>query len=577
MRLFWRLISLLGPFAWEVLLAAGLASGTVLASVGLLGASAWLISTAALHPSIAALQVAIVGVRFFGILRGLLRYLERLVSHSVNFRLVSQLRTWLFGQLERLVPANVQLDSQADLLQRLSRDMDTLDQFYVRSVSPLATAALLTLIMSLWFTRLSPVLGLICAIAMLLGSLTGPGFIFAANRGLGRGVVSSELELQTKVQEVLGGMSEQLLMGGQAEMIKDALRRSEELENQRSSIQRNAAVGYHLSEWVGRMGMLALLVAGIPLVRGGQLDGVLLSVVVIGFMAGYEAIMGLPAMAQYLSESLESACRVFELGDRKPSVTQAARPKMPETGNQLQFHKVSFGYGAAGEVIHGLSQELTAGARIAVTGPNGSGKTTFASLAARFLDPRKGIICLNGQDLRGIDLPSLRKRLVYSPQPACLLSGSIRDNLLLGNPRVEESELARVAEELDLCFPKENVTALDRQTGSQGNALSGGERQRVLTGAALLHPGGVVVLDEPLSHLDYENARRVMRVIERRTRGRTLIVVSHDLGLLDWVDQIIVLRDGRIEEKGSFSELAGGSGWFSAALAEERGRLRDDR
>jgi len=367
----------------RVLLAAGLASGTVLASVGLLGASAWLISTAALHPSIAALQVAIVGVRFFGILRGLLRYLERLVSHSVNFRLVSQLRTWLFGQLERLVPANVQ-----DLLQRLSRDMDTLDQFYVRSVSPLATAALLTLIMSLWFTRLSPVLGLI-------------------NRGLGRGVVSSELELQTKVQEVLGGMSEQLLMGGQAEMIKDALRRSEELENQRSSIQRNAAVGYHLSEWVGRMGMLALLVAGIPLVRGGQLDGVLLSVVVIGFMAGYEAIMGLPAMAQYLSESLESACRVFELGDRKPSVTQAARPKMPETGNQLQFHKVSFGYGAAGEVIHGLSQELTAGARIAVTGPNGSGKTTFASLAARFLDPRKGIICLNGQDLRGIDLPSL--------------------------------------------------------------------------------------------------------------------------------------------------------------------------
>src|SRR3989337_2029143 len=142
MKTTWQLRQFLKPFSGWVLLSIFLSTATIASGIGLLGTSAYLISRAALHPSIAVLQVAIVGVRFFGISRGVFRYLERLTSHSVNFRLLARLRAWLYRTIEPLAPAKLQDFSSGDLLNRVLADADTLENFYVRVVAPYASAGL---------------------------------------------------------------------------------------------------------------------------------------------------------------------------------------------------------------------------------------------------------------------------------------------------------------------------------------------------------------------------------------------------------------------------------------------------
>ena len=150
MKAFLRLVGLLRPFTGEVLLSILLGTATVASGIGLLGTSAYLIASAALQPGIAPLQVAIVGVRFFGISRGVFRYLERLVSHSVNFRLLAQLRVWFYQAVEPLVPARLSAYQSGDLLNRAVADVETLQEFYVRLVAPPFVAVLVTLGMG-WF------------------------------------------------------------------------------------------------------------------------------------------------------------------------------------------------------------------------------------------------------------------------------------------------------------------------------------------------------------------------------------------------------------------------------------------
>src|SRR3972149_605898 len=149
----WLLLRFLKPFTGWVLLSVLLSPAPVASGIGLLGTSAYLISRAALQPSIAVLQVAIVGVRFFGLSRGIFRYLERLTAHSVNFRLLARLRTWLYRTIEPLAPARLQDFSSGDLLNRILTDVDTLENFYVRVVAPYAAAGLTIVGMGLFIAR----------------------------------------------------------------------------------------------------------------------------------------------------------------------------------------------------------------------------------------------------------------------------------------------------------------------------------------------------------------------------------------------------------------------------------------
>jgi ATP-binding cassette subfamily C protein CydC len=203
----------LRPYASWVALSAALGFLTVASGIGLMGTSAYLISAAALQPSIADLQVAIVGVRFFGISRGIFRYLERLTSHKTTFRLLTRLRSWFFEKLEPLAPARLAQERSGDLLARIVADMHSLEDFYVRGVGPLLTATLVALFLGIFLSRYHPGLSLALWFWLALAGLFIPYLAYRLARGSGDSMVSSRVALHNSLVDGIQGLSDLLAFG----------------------------------------------------------------------------------------------------------------------------------------------------------------------------------------------------------------------------------------------------------------------------------------------------------------------------------------------------------------------------
>jgi len=235
-----------------------------------------------------------------------------------------------------------------------------------------------------------------------------------------------------------------------------------------------------------------------------------------------------------------------------PTVGTASAPTEPS----VEFEGVTFGYDPARPVLKDVSFTVPARSMTALVGPSGAGKTTVTRLIARFWDTTAGTIRIGGKDIAALTPDDLMRQLSFVFQDVYLFSGTIRDNILLANPSATEDELARVVrlarvDEMALRLP----AGLDTHVGEGGFALSGGERQRVSIARALLKDAPIVLLDEATAALDPENEALIQEALSALTADRTLIVVAHRLQTIASADQILVLEDGGIAERGTHDEL----------------------
>jgi ATP-binding cassette subfamily B protein/subfamily B ATP-binding cassette protein MsbA len=231
---------------------------------------------------------------------------------------------------------------------------------------------------------------------------------------------------------------------------------------------------------------------------------------------------------------------------------------------EIEFDNVVFGYDAARPVLKGVSFSARPGETIAIVGPSGAGKTTMASLAARFYDPLGGTIRIDGTDIRDLTLASLRGNIAMVLQPPLVLAGTVRSNIALGRPSASDRQIERAASlaRLDGLIGRLPLR-LDEVVGQGGHALSEGESQRVTIARAVLKDAPMLIMDEPTSALDTETESMVLEAVRELMRGRTTLVIAHRLSTIQNADQILVLRDGVIAERGSFAELLSQRGFFS--------------
>jgi ATP-binding cassette subfamily C protein CydC len=215
-----RLIELAAPFRWWMALSALLGFATIGSSIGLMATAAWIIASAALHPSIAELQVAIVGVRFFGITRGVFRYLERYVSHQTTFRLLARLRVWFYESLEPLAPARLMQYRSGDLLARSVTDIDTLENFYLRAVVPPAVALLVGLMMWVFFAAYDFRLAFALAACLVLAGAVVPLLIRTLSRQAGRDLVQARAELNAALVDGVQGMADLVAYGQEERQLR---------------------------------------------------------------------------------------------------------------------------------------------------------------------------------------------------------------------------------------------------------------------------------------------------------------------------------------------------------------------
>src|SRR5215213_135536 len=487
--IFWRLLFFLdGSWNW-VALSVLLSTLTIGASVALIGTSAWLISTAALHPSVADLGVSVVGVRFFGIARGVFRYLERLVSHNVTFRLLARLRVWFYEKLEPLAPARLMEFKSGDLLARVIGDVETLENFYVRVIAPSLTAVLIGLLVSIFFVSFYPPIAFVLIGFFLLLGLILPLFAQIVSRAPGRKLITQRADIQTQLVDGIQGIADLLAFGRGADRLKQV---SSAGKTYGSTQKRMAQInGNHsgLGTLFTNLGVWLVLFLVIPQVTAGNIKGGMLGTFALMTLASFEAVTPLPLAAQMWNASREAAKRLFEVVDVEPAVKDNPRySKLDDKPSNIEFSNVCFSYPAQSHpALQNLTFTVPTGNAIAIVGPSGAGKSTLANLLLRFWDYEVGNITLGGLSLKSLNQDEVRKRFALVSQNSYFFNTSIRENLRLARRSASEQDIETAARAAQLhSFIMSLPKGYDTLIGEQGLRLSGGERQRLAIARALL-------------------------------------------------------------------------------------------
>jgi ABC-type multidrug transport system fused ATPase/permease subunit len=302
---------------------------------------------------------------------------------------------------------------------------------------------------------------------------------------------------------------------------------------------------------------LAVLVVAIGLVGEGRLDGVYLALLILAVMSSFEAVLPLPQAFQYLENSLEASRRLLEVVDAEPAVSDPAVP-LPVPG-ECSFHveDLRFTYGA-GEppALDGIGFDLPQGGQVAVVGPSGAGKSTLIQLMLRFWDYQGGQILLGGRELRQYAQEDLRQLVAVVSQQTHLFNATVRDNLRLARPEATEEELVEAARQAQIHdFVQSLPQGYDTWIGEQGLRLSGGQRQRLAIARAILKDAPILILDEPTANLDALTERQILDALQTLMARRTSLIVTHRLVGLEAADEILVLRAGRVVERGRHADL----------------------
>ncbi|MGZ9163639.1 MAG: thiol reductant ABC exporter subunit CydD [Anaerolineales bacterium] len=556
----WRLLSFLnGSWNW-VALSVLLSTLTIGSSVALIGTSAWLISSAALHPSIADLGVSIVGVRFFGISRGVFRYLERLVSHNVTFRLLARLRVWFYEKLEPLAPARLMEYKSGDLLARVMGDVETLENFYVRVISPSLTAVLIGLIVSIFFASFYPPVALVLIGLFLTLGLLLPILTQMMSRTPGQKLITQRADIQAQLVDGIQGLADLLAFGRGADRLNQIAFTGDTYGSTQKQMARISGFNSGLATFITNFGLWLVLWIVIPEVTGGHINGSMLGTFALMTLASFEAVTPLPIAAQMWNSSREAAKRLFEVVDAGPAISDqlpVASDRSSVTNYELRFTDLTFSYpNQSIPALQGVTFTVPPGRSMAIVGPSGAGKSTIANLLLRYWEYESGEIALGGESLRVLNQDEVRKRCALVSQNSHFFNTSIRENLRLARPSMSREEMesaARAAQihEFIAGLPK----GYDTLIGEQGLRLSGGERQRLAIARALLKDAPVLIFDEPTANLDPLTERELLTTLFEIMRGKTSLLITHRLVGLENIDEILVMEHGKIAERGNHYSL----------------------
>ncbi|MEU1405328.1 ABC transporter ATP-binding protein [Streptomyces sp. NPDC005728] len=502
-------------------------------------------------------------------LAALVGYLGNSLATWTAERFVLRLRAGVFRHVQDLPPHFFQKHRQGDLVERLTGDVEAIEQMVVSGVVGAVSAGF----SAVFYATAALWLRWDLALATFV---LAPLFLFAARRFSGRIQEASRDEraadgaITSVVEEALGNVVLTQAYNRQ----RDEERR---LDREARAWMRASVRGARLSERyeqfvevVETLCVLAVIGLGVWEISAHRMSlGQLLAFAAfLGYL--YPPIRSLGVLGLTLTAATAGARRIGEILDAEPAVADPAEPLAPwSVRGRVGFHGVSFRYPESRRAgLRDVSLTAGPGELVLVTGASGAGKSTLAKLLTRFYDPSAGVVTLDGVPLTDVPLHFLREQIALLPQQTLILNGTIRENIGCGRPGATDTEIEQAARE---AAAHDFITTLpegyDTPLAPGTAALSGGQLQRIAIARAMLRRAPVLVLDEPTAGLDAVAARQVVQPLRRLMAGRTTIMITHDLSLAPDADRILVVDRGRLVETGTHEELVAKGGAY-AALAE---------
>jgi thiol reductant ABC exporter CydC subunit len=574
-RVYLRLLGFLRPYWWRIALATLLGVATVASNIGLLAVSAYVISAAAVVPYLFMISLPVFLVRLFSVSRAGARYTSRMVSHDVTFRLLARVRTWFYERLEPLSPAVLSRYRSGDLLSRIAKDVEELENVYLRSFSPVAVALVISLLTASLLYLFDSTLAVVVLAFLAFTGVGVPVLVGYMSAGLGREQLVLRAELSARIVDGIQGVEDILAFGREEDERRGVARLQGELDRTQRRMSLVAGLQGFLTDVMMNLALVATLLIAIPEVASGATGGVYLAVLALVVLGSFEAIAPLGEAFQTLGRSIAAGERLFEIADTGPQVVDPVHPAPSPENVAVEFENVAFRYqGPEGFELEGITFSLRPGSRVAVVGASGSGKSTLVNLILRFWDPETGVVRLGGRDLREYAQRDLRARLAVVPQDTHVFDGTLRDNLLLSRPGATEAEVRLAVEAAQLSgFVGSLPGGLDGHVGEHGLRISGGERQRLAVARALLRDAPLLVLDEPTANLDTITERDMLAAVRAAMEGRITLMITHRLVAMEEMDEILVLDRGRIVERGTHVELVRSGGLYRRMLDVQGGIL----
>jgi ATP-binding cassette subfamily C protein CydC len=553
-----RLIRLITPFRWKIVLSILLGLATIGAGVGLLAMSAYLISRAALTAQVADLSLAVAAVQLFAVSRAALRYAERYVTHATTLQILAKLRTWVYASLEPLAPARLSPRRSGDLLTRLTTDIDILEHFYARSIAPPLVAALVSAMVCLMLGAFNLWLGIALLLFLTLTGVALPLTVERLGREPATQLVATRAELKATLVDEIQGIADLMAFGQERRYQQRVMALSRQLNRTQERLARIRGLGIAIGTLFAGLAGLTVLGLAIPLVIQGKIAGVFLALLPISAIASFEAVQPLASALHNLEASGTSARRLFEIVDLEPAVAAAAplindsSPAVLRHDCGLLVQHLHFAY-AAGEamVLDDVSFSLPDQGRLVIIGPSGAGKSTLVSILLRFWDYQAGSITIDGRELKDSHPDSVRALMSVVAQDTYLFSGTLRDNLLLADPDADDAQITAACRKAELGeFVESLPRGYDTWIGENGVLLSGGERQRLAIARAILKDSPILLLDEATAHLDPVTEKAVWHSLRQLMEGRTTLILAHkEPRLIPPADQVLILEKGRVIEK----------------------------
>lgn len=543
-------------FLGLVLMITGLAS-----SIGLLTTSGWFLAATAIaglgtlfnffYPS--------ASVRGLAIGRTLFRYFEKLVTHDATFRILAKLRVQVFEKIIPLSPAVLNRYRNSDLLNRLVSDVDTLDSLYLRLIAPFITAIFVILAMCIGLSFVNAPLALGLGVSLLLLVFVIPTVFYKLGKKFGDKLVHSRALYRTQFLEFIQAQAELLLFNAE-DKLKDNMAKTE--ANWQADQQKEANLsGFStaLSLFLNGLIIAAMLWFSSQAEFGNdEYRMAFIALFTFAALASFEILMPLGSAFLHIGQVIASAERVTDIIEQQPLVTFNGKAEFDQNAITLiEAKDLSFTYPERqNRALENLNLTIQKGKKVAILGKTGSGKSTLLQLLVRNYDANQGELLLAGKPIADYAEDTLRSQFCFLTQRVHVFSDTLRQNLQFASAvKISDEKMIEVLNQVGLGKLLEQEQGLDIWLGDGGRPLSGGEQRRLGLARILLNDAPILLLDEPTEGLDRETERQILRLILAHAENKTLIMVTHRLTAIEQFDELCVIDEAKLIEKGTYAEL----------------------